>query len=343
MIHEVVPWGDLTGLLSDGPGRSAWIYAPGVIEHHRLGSLTDDDRHGLEALCLVAQAADGHRPLSDDLWHELTGPATAGAQIVLDRRDGHLVGSAHISHAPGHWQLEFVVHPRHRHAGIERQLLERAVAEIASDGGGAVVLWADDPDATTAAMIQRLGFAPQRDLLRMECALPLDDAHAWPDGIRARPFRPGDDDAEWLALNNLAFSGHPEQGVWSQHTLDERVRQEWFDPDGFIVAEDDTGIAGFCWTKIHDDEQAGEIYVIGVHPDRQGIGLGRALVLAGLESIANHGMPTAILYVDASNDAAVGLYESLGFTTTRTNRAFAIDIADATSAQRSDGTEDDTT
>lgn len=309
-------------------GRSR-IYAPGVIEHHRLAALRDDDRHGLEALCLVAQAADGHAPLSDDLWHELTGPPTAGAQIVLDRREGHIVGAAHVSHAPGHWQLEFVVHPRHRHAGVERGLLERAAAEISSDGGGEVVLWSHDPDDTTVAMIERLGFAPQRELLRMECALPLDVAPAWPDGISTRPFRPGDDDADWLALNNLAFADHPEQGAWSQHTLDERMRQEWFDPGGFIVAEDDHGMAGSCWTKLHDDEQAGEIYVIGVHPDRQGTGLGRALVVEGLSSIAERGMPTGILYVDASNDAAVGLYESLGFTTARTNRAFSADLDDS--------------
>lgn len=323
-----------TGPLSDGSARSSCIYARSVIEHHRLGSLSDSDRHGLEALCLVVQAADGYRPLSDDLWLELTGPPAAGAQVVVDRRDGHPVGSAHISHAPGHWQLELVVHPRHRHAGIERELLERAVAEIRSDGGGEVVLWSNDPDDTTVGMIARLGFAPQRELLRMECPLPVDEDLRWPEGITARSFRPGDDDAAWLSLNNRSFSDHPEQGTWTQHTLDGRKEQEWFDPEGFIVAEDRNGMAGFCWTKLHDDEQAGEIYVIGVDPDQRGTGLGRVLVLAGLESIAIRGMPTAILYVDASNEAAVGLYTSLGFATTRTNRAFILDLDDGNSKVR---------
>lgn len=296
-----------------------------MIENHRAAVLGDAEIHSLEALCLMAQAADGFRPLSDDLWLELTGPATAGSRVVIDRRDGHVVGSAHLSHPPGHWQLELVVHPRHRHTGVERELLDHAVSEVRSDGGGDIILWSNDPDEPMLELIDKAGFSPQRELLRMECALPLDESATWPEGVAVRTFRSGDD-AAVVALNNRAFSDHPEQGSWTVHTLRTRMAQDWFDPAGFVIAEAGAEIVGFCWTKLHDDERAGEIYVIAVEPARQGTGLGRALVVAGLESIAQRHITRGILYVDASNQAAVGLYESLGFSTTRINRAFSLTV-----------------
>jgi mycothiol synthase len=66
----------------------------------------------------------------------------------------------------------------------------------------------------------------------------------------------------------------------------------------------------------------GEIYVIGVDPAHQGIGLGRALVAAGLESLHDRGATVGMLFVDAANTAAVALYEGLGFTTGRVDRAY---------------------
>ena len=48
--------------------------------------------------------------------------------------------------------------------------------------------------------------------------------------------------------------------------------------------------------------------MIGVDPSRQGDGLGRALTIAGLESLAGRGITVGMLYVDADNEAAVGLY-----------------------------------
>ena len=74
----------------------------------------------------------------------------------------------------------------------------------------------------------------------------------------------------------------------------------------------------------------GEIYVIAVDPDFQGLGLGNQLTLAGLASIAARGVTVGMLYVDGGNTTAVTMYERLGFTTDRTDRAFTADIAGGT-------------
>jgi mycothiol synthase len=50
--------------------------------------------------------------------------------------------------------------------------------------------------------------------------------------------------------------------------------------------------------------------------------LGKQLTLAGLESIEQRGVTAAMLYVDGANTAAVGMYERLGFSRARHDRAF---------------------
>jgi mycothiol synthase len=160
--------------------------------------------------------------------------------------------------------------------------------------------------------------------------------------VETRAFVPGDDDEEWLRVNNRAFAEHGEQGGWTLHTFRHRQREPWFDPDGFRVLEVDGRMAGFCWTKVHEptpigDEELGEIYVIAVDPDFHGRGFGRQLVLAGLEHLAGRGITTGMLYVDADNTPAVALYEQLGFTVHSTNAAFVADVDPAAPHLVTDG------
>ncbi|MFP5327502.1 MAG: GNAT family N-acetyltransferase, partial [Acidimicrobiia bacterium] len=56
---------------------------------------------------------------------------------------------------------------------------------------------------------------------------------------------------------------------------------------------------------------------------------GRALVLAGLESLANRGIRVGMLYVDAANRPAVSLYEALGFEVDHVDRAYVAEVTPA--------------
>ena len=279
-------------------------------------------------LLAEAERADGHRPLSDHLWLDLVNGGSNGFIGVIARDDGDVpIAYAQASRANSSWMLELVVAPSHRGdlSAIGRELIGAALDVIGADGGGRVDWWVFEAAPEHDELAVAVGLRPERRLSQMRRPLPTDERPT----IETRAFVPGADEDAWLTVNNRAFAEHREQGGWDRDTLVLREREPWFDPAGFLLHERDGRLAGFCWTKLHTDHDPalGEIYVIAVDPDFQGLGLGKQLTLAGLDSIARRGITVAMLYVDADNTAGVRLYEQLGFTVHRTDRAYVGDIA----------------
>lgn len=186
---------------------------------------------------------------------------------------------------------------------------------IASNAGPDSTVWIHGSDDERDALMSRLGFASDRTLLQLRRSLPADGPV-----LDTRPMTDADVD-EIVAVNNRAFDWHPEQGSLTVERLREQMAEPWFAADGLRVHDRDGRIAGFCWTKIHEEpERLGEIYVIGLDPDYAGRGLGGPLTGAGLSWLADRGLDTAMLYVEEDNAPARAVYDRLGFAIHRTDR-----------------------
>lgn len=286
------------------------------------------DIDAVSELLDAAAVIDGHRPIGEHLWVDLVQGGRAGFAGLVAREEGHdhPVGYAQVSRGESSWSLEFVVDPHHRRpdSTIGLDLVSAALDVVAQEGGGHVHLWVPKPGPMHDRIAESVGFARGRDLYQMRRPLPVEESF----GITTRPFEAGQDEDAWLEVNNRAFAWHPEQGGWDVATLKARQAEPWFDPEGFLLHERDGRLAGFCWTKVHADHEPplGEIYVIAVDPEFRGLGLGRQLVLAGLDHLANLGITTGMLYVDASNRSAVNLYVDLGFVVDHIDRAYVVDV-----------------
>ncbi|MEA2827042.1 MAG: mycothiol synthase [Actinomycetota bacterium] len=297
----------------------------------------------------VATAVDGHHPLGEHQWLDLVHGNRHGFAGLVAWEPGHdhPVGYAQLTreetaaeHGPT-WALEYVVDPHHRMAndGIGETLVATALDIVRHEGGGRVHMWVPKPTAVHDRVAQAVGMARGRELRQLRRALPVHEQAT----VAVRPFVPGRDEEAWLEVNNRAFSWHPEQGGWDLETLRHREDQAWFDPSGFLLHERDGKLAAFCWTKVHHehgpglphghdhahDRDLGEIYVVAVDPSYQRMGLGRQMVLAGLDWLTSRGIRTAMLYVDADNDGALHLYEEMGFTLDHVDRAYVGDVEPA--------------
>jgi mycothiol synthase len=279
-----------------------------VIELSWRAGLDEAMAGEVRALAAAATDVDGAEPLGEHVLMHLTD-ADAAHLLALD--DGALRGVAQLDAAEG--VAELVVHPDHRRAGLGRRIVE----EVLDRAGGTLRVWAHGQHPGAVALAARLGFTAVRELWQMRRSL-LDrfPDPELPAGVRLRAFVPGQDDDEFLRVNNAAFDWHPEQGGWDHSQLRLREAESWFDPAGFLLAVDESErLLGFHWTKVHTEpEPIGEVYVLGVDPSAQGKRLGAALTLAGLRHLRERGQTRVMLYVEADNAAAVKLYGSLGFT-----------------------------
>jgi mycothiol synthase len=284
----------------------------------------------IAALVVAAEESDGNPPLSeqtlvtlraadsgdhsvlalalyapDEASHPATAQDLAGVAVVIDEPDGTGI-------------LEIAVHPSYRNQGVG----DRLVGELQSVRGfSGLNAWSHGNHEAAADLAARYGYGPVRELWKMRlmtASAALPDV-GLPAGVHLRAFVPGRDEDAWLSANKAAFAHHPEQGNMTRADLDARMAEPWFDPAGFLLAVDaGDRILGFHWTKVHprrgDHPMMGEVYVVGVTPEAQGSGLGKALTVAGIRYLQGLGLRAVMLYVDADNIPAVSLYRRLGFT-----------------------------
>ena len=296
-----------------------------------LKKLTNTQQEAVLKLISSTTAFDNTPPIAEHILLHLRHGGDKADSHLLVEQENQVIGYAHLDQTDlvAGPSVELVVDPKFRGAGVGKQLLSKAI-EIC---GKELRLWVHGDQPAANALATSFGFEKIRTVLQMSRA--LTDIQQLPDlgkdvgeDIVIRSFLPGIDSDAWLSLNNKVFKEHPEQGGWQLADLNIRLGEEWFDEQGFFLAEVNNKIIGSTWTKIHGSHThqhegeieshahpaIGEIYITAVDQEYSGRGFGKVLTITALNYLKYQGLSNAMLYVDFDNKKALNLYQSLGFT-----------------------------
>jgi mycothiol synthase len=130
----------------------------------------------------------------------------------------------------------------------------------------------------------------------------------FPPGFSVRLLRGLSEVPNYVALHRAAFGSNAMTVEWRARTLE----MPGYVPqlDLFVTTPDEKPIA-FCIGWVHGTDA--QVEPIGVHPDYQHMGLGRALLLDVLQRMHTNQAERVHIESYSDNDPARGLYESVGF------------------------------
>ncbi|MHB8567821.1 MAG: ribosomal protein S18-alanine N-acetyltransferase [Nitrososphaerales archaeon] len=127
-----------------------------------------------------------------------------------------------------------------------------------------------------------------------------------------------------ITINWAALPEH-----YSDSFFEERLQES---PETFLIAEDDAGKRvgyimcrieyGFSHLKKYGLARKGHVVSVAVLEAFRGQRLGRALMEESMAGMKSRGCSEAYLEVRVSNDAAVVLYQKLGFQTVTTHHGY---------------------
>lgn len=275
-----------------------------------------------------------------ELREEFNDPSfdAANGLRLYENEQGEMIGFAQLSLAEDAVEndgfLWFKVHPAYRTNRLEPLMFTWAEAQLRQRRREKLRVLIHDKETARQALIERHGFIPTRYYLRMH--RPLDEpipAPLFPQGYQ---LRAGDHDPQaWADLYNDSFADH-----YNFHPRDAEFVRHWQrDPDycsdlNLVALAPDGTLAAFAWCHIHAERNQrsgrrdGTVGVLGTRPGHRRLGLGRAMLLTGMQLLRNAGMTHAVLGVDASSPMGANkLYASVGFKPTYSHVLYSRDLA----------------
>jgi mycothiol synthase len=206
--------------------------------------------------------------------------------------------------------LQGVVAPARQRRGLGTLLLQRLLQDAAERGFRQVAHAVASLESGVALFLRRRAFKVEHE----EWRLVRDDLRELPPlrlpalgALQTYPAALAND--HFRHLYQRSFSPHP----WYQPYAAEEVAAELKAVDGQILflTEGDEPVA-FAWPSL-TEPGTGVIEPVGVAAGHQGRGYGRAVVVAALHWLSEKGANQVAIGVWRQNEAALHLYQALGF------------------------------
>ncbi len=239
------------------------------------------------------------------------------------------------------WTIDYAYHPD-ADTNLHRQLLawadHRARQTLDTPGGRpcwfAMVL-AGQTDRIRD--LEEAGFASQANvgedswskvLLQHSAQIPVAEYDSQA-GFVIRPLAGANEVEAYVELHRAVFESTNMTAQWRTRTL--RCPEYLSDLDLVAVAPDGR-LAAFCvcWlSKDSEGKSSGQIEPLGVHESFRGLGLGRAILSEGLRRLYLCGADRVYVETDKYRNAALELYEAVGFRKVHDVLVYRKDYSDA--------------
>ena len=203
-----------------------------------------------------------------------------------------------------------MVHPNYRRQGIFSKLFELVLAECRQRNANSVLLLCDRKSAPGQKFLEKVGAA--YNVSEFEMYLHDESSEANEKQLCDINIR--------KATNADAFE------IARQNTIyfDDRLEEE---NENILLPEDEERRGMTIYLSEKNDQIVGKvhlqlanglggIYGLGVLPEHRGKGLGRAILLRGIEKLKAAKATEIMLQVAAENSTALNLYKSCGFRET---------------------------
>jgi ribosomal protein S18 acetylase RimI-like enzyme len=188
-----------------------------------------------------------------------------------------------------------------------------------------ILTWSLDADDALQGDLTAAGFTPDAEPeysmfhRRLDDDRPLPEAPL-PPGYLVRPVRLPSELEARVEVHRAAFA--PSKMTLEKHTR--LLDLPGYTPDHDLVVEaPDGSLVAFTLVWWDPVARAGEFEPVGVHPDHQRRGLGRAVNVEGLRLLRQLGAIDAIVFSRQTNAASEALYASAGFDRLTTVRRWS--------------------
>jgi ribosomal protein S18 acetylase RimI-like enzyme len=152
-------------------------------------------------------------------------------------------------------------------------------------------------------------------LMQRSAHIPVAD-YALPAGFSVRPLAGENEVEAYVQLHRAVFESKNMTAEWRTRTL---RRPEYLPDLDLVAVAPDGRLAALCvcWLDKESEKPSGQIEPLGVHQDFRKSGLGRAILSEGLRRLYLCGADRVYVETDKYRNAALGLYEAVGFRVIR--------------------------
>lgn len=290
---------------------------------------TPEDSAKADEIWLASQEADSKSYRPRNGWWSLTG-WTDKISFLFESAKNKPIGVLAFKTDEENKSLDFrlALLPENRQPAAATYLLESVVQFARQVGSNSVHSFFSAQSTWVTNFLPDYGLQLQREfhmMLRPTAQVTPADLQA-PAGIQIRPMRDGEETQVLDALNRAWATTWNYRPI-SMEALEKDLERQ---REGFLVAIDESNPQQPIVGTVHgifdaattnpDGSPFAWISNVTTDPQVRGRGVGRAVLLAGINYLAQRGAESVGLGVDGGNPIPVNLYRSVGFEIYNTNQ-----------------------